>query len=354
VRDAISFSSLIEHEGELVGGSFKIERATTPKTPRKKSSSKPASSNKSAPVAQPQPPSIPAAYAWVREVAAKQEQVYNHTQFDLPVAPQPPLPTSYYQQPEVDYSYAPGGIAHEGNTDALPIVRRTRPILALMSLMVVILALLGIGISQLGGGKGGVMLSGLNGDTAVALAGQVAPGLLENQNQQAQAPQAPQAANGQAMRHPVPGDYRLLGAPSISVATIEKVLKQYNSPAVGNGQAFYDLGVKYGVDPAFMLAFYVHESAAGTAGAAVATRSVGNIICAGWSGNCIGRFRAYDNYAQAAEDWYQLVTGSLYIGAGLDTPEKITPRYAPDSDNNDSSGYAKSVERMVDEWRTWE
>ncbi len=147
------------------------------------------------------------------------------------------------------------------------------------------------------------------------------------------------------------GDYRLAAPPSISAATIEGVLEKYHSPAVGSGQAFYDLGVKYGVDPAFMLAFYVHESAAGTMGAAVATKSVGNIICAGWAGSCIGRFRAYDSYAQAAEDWYQLITGPLYIGAGLDTPEKITPRYAPDDDNNDSSSYARTVERLVDQWR---
>jgi Mannosyl-glycoprotein endo-beta-N-acetylglucosaminidase len=160
---------------------------------------------------------------------------------------------------------------------------------------------------------------------------------------------APAASANQ--RQPAPGDYNLLGRPSINVATIEQVLKQFNSPAVGNGQTFYDLGVKYGVDPAFMLAFFVHESAAGTAGAAVATMSVGNIICAGWSGACIGRFRAYNSYAQAAEDWYQLITGPLYIGAGLTTPDQITPRYAPSSDNNDPNGYAKTVERLVDQWR---
>ena len=176
-----------------------------------------------------------------------------------------------------------------------------------------------------------------------------APTLIEAQIPLAPTLAAPAASLDQ--RKVMPGDYNLLGKPSISVATIEQVLKQYNSPAVGNGQAFYDLGVKYGVDPAFMLAFYVHESAAGTVGAAVATRSVGNIICAGWAGSCIGRFRAYNSYVQAAEDWYQLITGPLYIGAGLTTPDLITPRYAPSSDNNDPNGYAKTVERLVDQWR---
>jgi Mannosyl-glycoprotein endo-beta-N-acetylglucosaminidase len=144
--------------------------------------------------------------------------------------------------------------------------------------------------------------------------------------------------------------YDVRGSPSISIATIEKVLKQYNSPAIGNGQAFYDLGVKYGVDPSYMLASYVEESSAGTKGAAVATKSVGNLICSGWAGRCIGRFRVYDSYTQAAEDWYQLITGNLYIGAGLITVGQITPRYAPVGEN-DPSGYAHTVERLVDDWR---
>ncbi len=348
MENAISFSSRIEHQGELVGGSFKIARPAPVKNPAlKKTSASATQRRKSAAVAQPQPPT-PATYQWARQVAEAEHEVYDHGQEALPFAPQPPLPAAYYQQqPEYDYRNAPGGIAHDGNTDELPIVRRSRPVFAMLAVAAIVFVMLLIGTSQLGG-KSGTILSGMMGNPIVSVAGQMAPALLINQDQ-AQ-PSAPTGAVVQ--RQTGPGDYNLLGKPSISVAIIEQVLKQYNSPAAGNGQAFYDLGVKYGVDPAFMLAFYVHESAAGTAGAAVATKSVGNIICAGWAGNCIGRFRAYDNYTQAAEDWYQLVTGSLYIGAGLTTPDQITPRYAPSSDNNDPNGYAKTVERLVDQWRS--
>lgn len=202
--------------------------------------------------------------------------------------------------------------------------------------------------SYVGVGGSYPLVAGLSGAGSLALVN--VPSSKPVSVQPAATPTAAPAASPD-QRKALPGDYNLAGKPSISVATIEQALKQYHSPAMGNGQVFYDLGVKYGLDPAFMLAFYVHESAAGTAGAAVATKSVGNIICAGWDGKCIGRFRAYESYAQAAEDWYQLISGPLYIGAGLTTPHLITPRYAPSSDNNDPNGYARTVERLVDQWR---
>src|SRR4051812_824723 len=52
----------------------------------------------------------------------------------------------------------------------------------------------------------------------------------------------------------------VVGAPTISVAQIEQVLASYNSPAVGHGQEIYDLGIKYGINPAISLAFFIHES----------------------------------------------------------------------------------------------
>ena len=62
----------------------------------------------------------------------------------------------------------------------------------------------------------------------------------------------------------------ILGAPTISPQKIDEILASYNSPAVGYGQAMYDLGLQYGIDPIFCLAFFVHESTAGTRGVAPA------------------------------------------------------------------------------------
>ena len=146
------------------------------------------------------------------------------------------------------------------------------------------------------------------------------------------------------------GPYSIVGAPSISVAQIEAVLQQYGSPAAGLGQHLYDLGVQYGIDPAYALAFFVHESGCGTKGVARTTHSLGNIRWTeGWE-NFEG-YRLYPTWEAGMEDWYKLVT-DLYINQwGLRTVDAIIPVYAPSGDGNNPAGYIASVESMVDSWR---
>lgn len=153
----------------------------------------------------------------------------------------------------------------------------------------------------------------------------------------------------------------VLGAPSISAAKIDEVLAKYNSPAAGQGQTIYDLGVQYGIDPAICLAFFIHESSAGSnpawagwKGDGSTTHNVGNIICtpdqpAGVG--CHGRFRDYVSWNDGVSDWYKLIK-DLYVGAwGRTTVEDIIPKYAPASDNNDESAYVNSVKNMVQSWQ---
>src|SRR6476620_9551319 len=47
------------------------------------------------------------------------------------------------------------------------------------------------------------------------------------------------------------GPYTLEGNPTISADFINNVLAHYDSPASGKGQALYDDGVKYDIDPAY-------------------------------------------------------------------------------------------------------
>jgi hypothetical protein len=149
----------------------------------------------------------------------------------------------------------------------------------------------------------------------------------------------------------------ILGAPTVSPALIDAVLAKYHSPAAGKGQAIYDLGVTYGIDPAFLLAFFIHESSAGTnpkwAGIkpdGTTTHNIGNIVCTpGW--RCHGRFRDYDSWEAGIEDWYKLIT-DLYVGTwNRTTVEAIIPKYAPASDNNNEAAYINQVRTMVDSWR---
>jgi Mannosyl-glycoprotein endo-beta-N-acetylglucosaminidase len=151
------------------------------------------------------------------------------------------------------------------------------------------------------------------------------------------------------------------GKPSISAAFINRVLALGHSPARGTGAALYRLGVQYGIDPAYALAFFLHESGLGTTGVAVATLSLGNIRCSnGYS--CIDGFRAYASWEQGYRDWYRLilygyVEGQITIplaGHVCTTVEQIIPVYAPSSDHNDVAAYIAAIRNAVSTWRAGE
>ena len=140
------------------------------------------------------------------------------------------------------------------------------------------------------------------------------------------------------------------GKPSLSAAFVDKVLAAANSRAAGTGQALYDLSKKYGIDDAYALAFFQHESTFGTGGVARATLSLGNIRCSdGYQ--CIEGYRAYSSWIAGYEDWYRLIR-TLYISQWhLSTVEQIVPKYAPSSEN-DVAGYIAAVLKDVSTWRS--
>ena len=158
------------------------------------------------------------------------------------------------------------------------------------------------------------------------------------------------------------GSYTLQGAPTISAAFINQVLAAYHSPAAGLGQALYDLGVKYGIDPVFALAFFWHESGFGTTGEARVTRSLGNERCLA-DRPCIdqdrGGYALMQSWQDGFEHWYRLilygyVQGQVTIpivGHVCTTVDQIVPVYAPSSDGNDEAAYIAAVKHAVDTWR---
>jgi hypothetical protein len=152
------------------------------------------------------------------------------------------------------------------------------------------------------------------------------------------------------------GEHSVLGAPSINAAAIDVILSKYGSPAAGTGQAWVKLGQQYGIDPAYAVAFFIHESSAGTnpgwAGMkpdGSTTHNVGNIICAGYA-TCYGRFRDYASWDEGIADWYKLISNEYVSGRGAASVEQIIPIYAPSSDNNDVPGYINVIVSMVDSW----
>lgn len=155
------------------------------------------------------------------------------------------------------------------------------------------------------------------------------------------------------------GDYTLKGPPSITPQQIDRILEAYNSPATGTGEVWYNLGLQYGIDPAFAVAFFIHESSAGSNPAwagikpgGTTTHNVGNIICAGYA-TCYGRFRDYPSWSEGIEDWYRLIDVEYLQGRGHQTVADVIPVYAP-SFENDVQGYVNAVHRLVDQWRAGE
>ena len=95
--------------------------------------------------------------------------------------------------------------------------------------------------------------------------------------------------------------YTLIGSPSISADFIDRVLAAYGSPAAGTGQALYDLGVEYGIDPVYALAFFLHEDSFGETGIGAANHSLGNIRCSE-SYVCQYGFRYYSMWQDGYQD----------------------------------------------------
>jgi hypothetical protein len=171
-----------------------------------------------------------------------------------------------------------------------------------------------------------------------------------------------QAQNSHTVAPPgASGAYVVTGPSTISPQFIDTILCTWHSPACGQGQALYDLGVQYGIDPVFALAFYMNESTFGTRGEARITLALGNERCipdrpcintaggACQSGqSCYAQF---SSWVDGFQHWYMLIR-NLYVDQwGLVTVDQIIPRYAPNSDGNNEAHYIAIVKRAIDLWR---
>lgn len=158
------------------------------------------------------------------------------------------------------------------------------------------------------------------------------------------------ASHGGGAVVPVSLSSSILGRPSLSVAFLNRVFSAYHSPAAGLGSVLYADSLTYGIDDAYPLAFFLHESSMGNAGWAAVNHSLGNIRCTpGWS--CAGGYRSYATWAAGFRDWFSLIT-SEYLPRGLSTVVTIIPVYAPSADHNDEHAYIAAVLSAVSVWRS--
>lgn len=162
---------------------------------------------------------------------------------------------------------------------------------------------------------------------------------------------SPQQHAGLAVSH-ANGSYAVVGPPTVSADFLNRVLAAYHSPAAGLGQAIYDLGVRYGIDPVYALAFFQHESSFGVTGEAQTTMSPGNERCIADRPCLAGGWAQMYSWSDGFAHWFLLIR-NLYVNQwGRVTVAQIIPKYAPSSDGNDEAGYIAAVEHAVDTWRS--
>jgi hypothetical protein len=140
----------------------------------------------------------------------------------------------------------------------------------------------------------------------------------------------------------VTGSHSIVGAPTISAQKVNDVLCANNSPACGTGASLYTYGAAAGIDPAWALAFFNHESSYGKAGVARYSKSIGNMRCMdGYP--CVGGYAYFSSWEQGYQAYYSLLKSATYIGGGKTTIEAIVPTWAPPSDGNDDATYISSL-----------
>jgi hypothetical protein len=144
-----------------------------------------------------------------------------------------------------------------------------------------------------------------------------------------------------------PSPYIVTHKPTVTVAAINNMLAAHHSPVAGQGQMIYDESVKYGLDPAYVVSTFGHESNFGTRGEATKSKSPGNLRCIA-SARCADGYAQFDTWQAGFDALGQLVAGSLYVGDHRIIPETIIPRFAPSADNNDEAAYIASLEHITD------
>jgi hypothetical protein len=147
-------------------------------------------------------------------------------------------------------------------------------------------------------------------------------------------------------------NYRLaVGWPTAEA--IDNWLARCNSPQISEalpgksiGQTYLELGWKYGINPAYALAFFTKESSCGTAGSNLAAHDFGNIRWTPGYPTLDGVWRAYPSWTDGMEDWFKLLREN-YLSRGATTLAGVLPIYAPESEN-DTTLYINEVMDWTD------
>lgn len=159
----------------------------------------------------------------------------------------------------------------------------------------------------------------------------------------------------------------IYGAPTIGSALFGAVLSAAKSPVLAERKAgdYYALIASYGIDPAFPLSIFAHESTYGTNAKAVVnrygTRNWSNTRSQrkpGLSATIVqtdrGNFAKYPTWYASLDDLCYRLSDPAYVyqQRGARTVETVVPIMAPPGDfDNDPTSYVRGVLAQIAAWQ---
>lgn len=146
----------------------------------------------------------------------------------------------------------------------------------------------------------------------------------------------------------------------LDASDIDAILRRSGSPLAGLGTTILQAAQSHGIDPAFALAIWRHDSSFGKAGAGAKNFNPGNLICkAGRGGSCNGRWHHYNSWADAVIDWFAYAdrvykskpANQIILGEKINVHiiNGFVKKYAPKSEN-DVGKYIDSISSAFIMW----
>lgn len=140
-----------------------------------------------------------------------------------------------------------------------------------------------------------------------------------------------------------------------TAAAIDRWLASYHSPHLAEaptgetiGQIYIRMGRKYGINPAYAVAFFTKESSCGTQGSNLAAHNFGNLRWNEGFPSLDNVWRAYPDWTTGMEAWFILIKQYYVNDLGKRTVDEILPIYAPESEN-DTQLYINQVKQWVNQ-----
>ncbi len=149
--------------------------------------------------------------------------------------------------------------------------------------------------------------------------------------------------------------------PTLSQSSFINLVNKLGTPiSTENGFAVcaYNEGIRYGVNPIYMLGFANEETSLGSAGIGLPNGNKNLFgLTLGTAGdpninsdvNKVSRFKSYSTYCDSVTDWDAYIY-NYYFSKGDYTLNQIVPIYAPSSDNNNVPEYIANVQSFVNKY----